>query len=210
MAIPPFAHVAAASYLVPAAAGLRSWKLRPKAMKVFALYSLYSVLHLAAEFILGRMGISNQFLLNIQQIAELLCLLYLYDAWTPDPRSRSVFRIFAVGYTVFWAYTMVNSAAAERFSEGSSIAAMLVLMTASVMVLNTLVRSSRETVTAHAIFWIATGVLLYGAGTVIITGFSNTILAMGMEYFNALWHINWGFTIVTNLFYARSFTCKLF
>ncbi|NUN68818.1 MAG: hypothetical protein HUU02_03810 [Bacteroidetes bacterium] len=210
MTIPVFAHVAAVSCFIPAAVGLWYWKQSPAAMRVFTLFCLYSTLHLVMEFTLGRLGISNQFLMNYHQIIELLCILYLFHARVTERRTQLFFRALAALYSVLWLVNKFLYEDPERFSEGITIAAMLVLMTASVIVLNMSVRTAAGPVTQHSTFWIALAVLLYGAGTVIITGFSNTILAMGMEAFDTFWHINWGFTILTNLLYARSFRCPSF
>ncbi len=210
MTIPVFAHVAAASYFIPAAAGLWFWKRSASPMRIFTLFCVYSTLHLVMEFTLGRFGISNQFLLNYHQIIELLSILYLFHARVPERRTKLLFRSIAGVYSAVWLVNKFFYEDPERFSEGITIAAMLFLMAASVIVLNMIVRTSTEPATHHASFWIALAVLLYGAGTVIITGYSNTILAMGMTAFDIFWHINWGFTVITNIFYARSFLCRSF
>lgn len=210
MAIPPFAHIAAVSYFLPAGVGLRYWKLSPAPMKVFTLFCVYSTLHLIAEFTLGRMKISNQFLLNYHQIIELGAILYVYHAWVPGKRLKDLFQYFGLGYSLLWIVNKFFFEDPMRFSENISLVALFLQIIASLIIMNSIVNSSREHVSAHAIFWIALGVLLYASGTIIVNGFSNTILAMGMVYFNILWHINWGFTIIANILYARSFRCRLF
>jgi hypothetical protein len=210
VAIPLFAHVAAASYFIPAGAGFRYWRTSPVPVRVFTVFCIYSTLHLIAEFTLGRLGISNLFLLNYHQIVEFSCILFVYISWVKEERTKDLFQYLGLAYGLVWLINKYFYEDPERFSEVISAVAMVFLMFASVIVLNTLVRSAKEPVREHAVFWIALGVLLYGAGTVVVTSFSNTILAMGMEYFNMLWHINWGFTVITNVLYARSFSCRLF
>lgn len=209
MAIPVFAHVAAASYFIPAGVGLRYWKSAPVPLKVFTLFCVYSTLHLIAEFTLGRMKISNQFLLNYHQIVELTAILFVYYSWAIEKRIKNLFLIFGLGYSLMWVVNKLFFEDPMHFSENISILALFIQIISSIIILNALVGSSRESVTRHAIFWIALGVLLYAAGTIIISGFSNTILALGMEYFNILWHFNWGFTIIANILYARSFACTM-
>jgi hypothetical protein len=210
MAIPVFAHIAAASYLIPAGSGIRSWKRLPAPMKVFSLFCIYSFVHLLAEFVLGRMGISNLFLLDYHQIVELLCILFIYAIWIGNKRYKDLFQYLGLAYALLWMINMFYFEDPQQFSEVTAMTALFIQIVTSIIVLNALIRTSREPVAHHSIFWIALGVLLYAAGTIIVSGFSNTILAMGISYFNILWHINWGFTVIANILFARSFLCPHF
>lgn len=209
MTIPPFAHVAAASHLVPAVSGAWYWKRMPRPLRVFAIFSWYALIHLTVEYILGRAGRSNQWLIDLQQIAELLVLLWLFGTASTHRAFKTALLIGAACYTVLWIYVESVAAEPDRFTEATSVASMLILIAASVFTFHALVRRDGERPSDHAVYWIALGVLIYGAGTIVVTTFSNDFLAMGMDTFVAMWHINWGFTIVTNLLYARSFQCRL-
>ncbi|MFA6469499.1 MAG: hypothetical protein WCW35_11420 [Bacteroidota bacterium] len=210
MNIPVFAHVAAASSMLPAAAGLWYWKSLSRPLKVFALFCIYALLHVIAEFILGRFGISNLFLINFYHWVELVCVLWIYRAWTSNIRMKDAFQYFAIFYTLVWILNKVYFEDPFHFSEITLSISMLVELIASVMVLNALVRNTTIAVARHSIFWIASGVLLCCSGTIIILAISNTIMSLGQDYFDIMWHINWGFTIISNFMYARSFLCKIF
>lgn len=210
MTIPIFAHFAAASYLIPAVAIIKYRRQLNRPMKVFALFMFYSMLHIASEFILGRFGIHNQFLLNIFRLVFLQSILYLYALWTDQKTVKNLFHFTGLAYLLFWCVDVAFNPFPAEFSEGISVAANIIMMIASIIVLNAANKHSHRRVTEHSVFWIASGIILYAAGTTAVSLMSNAILAMGMEYFNALWHINWGFTILTNLFFARAFLCKTF
>ncbi|MFA6456464.1 MAG: hypothetical protein WCW40_06535 [Bacteroidota bacterium] len=210
MQIPVFAHIAAASALLPLGAGLRYWKASRFPMKLFAAFSGFSVLHLLVEFVLGRMGKSNMWLVDFHQIVELFCILYVYHAWTTNRRLKDIFQYSAMFYSLTWIINKFYFEDPQHFSEINLSIAMLMLIIASVIILNSLVRITQHSVIRHSVFWIASGVLLYSAGTIIVIALSNQVLAMGIEYFNIMWHINWGFTIFANILYARSFACKIF
>lgn len=210
MTIPIFAHVAAGSFVIPAAVGLRYWRSQNFPMKIFIVFCIYSVFHLAAEFTLGRFGISNQFLSNYHQIVELVCILYVYHQWIDNRFFKRLFISFGIVYCLVWLVNKFFYEDPERFSEMITTIALLFLIVSSVIVMNGLIRTSRESIFQHSIFWIALGVLLYSAGTIVVTSYSNEILAMGILYFNILWHINWGFTIIANIMYSKGLLCKVF
>ncbi|MFZ4621306.1 MAG: hypothetical protein ACOYNS_12170 [Bacteroidota bacterium] len=210
MTIPIFAHFAAGSYLIPAAAAVKYRGQLNKPMKIFALFVLYSMLHIASEFILGRLSIHNQFLLNIFRLVFLQSILYLYTVWTEQKILKEIFHFTAMAYLLYWCIDVAFTPFPAEFREGIAVASNIILMIASVVILNAANNHSHRRVTEHSVFWIASGIILYAAGTTAVSLMSNAILAMGIEYFNAFWHINWGFTIITNLFFARAFQCKTF
>lgn len=210
MGIPIAAHIAAGSFLLPAAAGLMRWRLLDRPRRMFAGFCLYAVLHVAAEFILGRFGIRNHFLINFYWLAEFIVIALLYAQWTTDRRSAVVFRWSIPLYAFFWIVQTALLSDLSQFTDLSATVAHLLLAVFSVMVLQQQFRRTDDRITDAAMFWIGTGVLLYQAGTIIVFSISNTALQMGIAYFDIVWHINWGCTIVANVFFARSFQCRHF
>ena len=210
MQIPIFAYVAAASFLIPAGFGVRHWRRLQTSMKIFALFCIFSVIQVTAEFVLGRMGIANQFLSNIYMIVYVGCMLFLYSQWTQKIRLNDGLKIAGLMYFVFWFLDVSFLPFPKEFRENIDTVASFIMLVASVIILGQIVRVSKISITQYSVFWIAIGTLLYSSGTIVVFSFSNTILDMGIEYFNMLWHINWGFTIIANVFFARSFLCKTF
>jgi uncharacterized protein YhhL (DUF1145 family) len=210
MAIPIFAHVAAGSYLIPAVAAYTYRNQLERPMRFFALFIGYTLLHIAGEFLLGRFGIHNQFLLNIYRLVFLECILFLYGLWTDQKSFKDIFHLAGLAYLLFWCIDVAFTPFPAEFRESISVASNVILIVASLMILNSANKHSHRRVTEHAVFWMASGIVLYSAGTMAVTLMSNTILAMGLEYFNAMWHINWGFTIIANLFFTKAFLCKIY
>lgn len=207
--IPWLAHVAAISIFVPAAFGIVSWKKLEFPLKIFALLCVYSVAHLVMEFIMGRLGTSNQFLSNIHQLIEFGCLSYLYYARINEKYFRQTIQTAVIFYVIFWVYNVFYFNDPNSFNEMISMVASIILILMSVTVLTFVFKTTLTVISHSAVFWIAAGAVIYFSGTIAIFTMSNTILAMGMPYFNLLWHINWTMAIITNMMYARSFTCKI-
>lgn len=210
MHIPLFAHVAAVSFLIPTGFAIRYWKSNSAPMKIFGSFCFFSTVQVCLEFILGRKGISTQFFSHVYTLISVECLLYLYSKWIQKRSVRDILNIVGLIYFVFWFLDVSFFPFPKEFRENIDAAANIVIIISSVLLLAQMVKLSEHSLTNHSIYWIAIGEMLYSAGTIIVFSFSNTILSMGIEYFNMLWHINWGFTIIANLFFARSFKCKTF
>ncbi len=210
MQIPVFAHVAAASFFIPAGIGYRNWRILQPPMKIFTLFCFFLVVQVIAEFVLGRLGIANHFVSNIHVLVQVECILFLYFKWVQKTRLKDSLKIAGLMYFVFWFLDVSFLPFPKEFRENIDTVASCILLVASVIILGQIVGVSKISITQYSVFWIAIGTLLYSSGTIVVFSFSNTILNMGMEYFNMLWHINWGFTIIANLFFVRSFSCKTF
>ncbi len=210
MPIPITAHFAAASFLLPAAAGIWRWKSLEKPRRIFAGFCLYAVVHVAAEFILGRFGIRNHFLINFYWLVEFAVIGHLYARWTANRRTALLFLWSVPLYTLFWIIHTMLLSDLSQFTDLSATVAHLALASFSLIVLQQQFQRTDGLITDAAMFWIGAGVLLYQAGTIIVFSMSNTALQMGITYFDIVWHINWGCTIVANLFFARSFRCNHF
>lgn len=210
MPIPVFAYVAGVSFIVPLSSGIRRWKMLGPSMKIFAVFTVYSGLHVAAEFILGGYGINNHFLLNIWDLVSFQCIVYLYYRWVQKERLKDFFQIIGMAYVSYWFLEMTYIEVPEEFQVTISTSANLLLIIASIVILYATAQSTETMAFSLAISWIASGVILYCGGTVVVQAMSNTVLKMGIKYFDMIWHINWTLSIIANIMYARSFWCKTF
>jgi len=210
MQIPVFAHVAAASFLIPAGLGIRHWRTLHTSMKIFALFCIFSVLQVIAAFVLGKMGIPNQFLSNIYMLFYVECVLLLFSRWTQRRFLKDALVITGLIYFVFWILDVSFLPFPKDFRENIDTGANAIMIIASMIMLGQIAKHSENLITEYSTFWIAIGALLYSAGTITVTANSNAILAMGISFFNTLWHVVWGCSVIANLLYARSFLCKTF
>lgn len=210
MEIPIAAHIASGFYLLPAASGLFRWKDQNKYLKLFAIFGVYSILHIIAEFIMGRYGIPNQQLSNIYRLVQLECILWLYEQWIPYRSVKNGLKVVAMVYLLYWIIDFTLYPFPLEFHGSIAATANFLMLAASLIIIQSLFRTTRESIYAHSIFWISSGIILYSAGTIVVLTMSNTIMKMGMEYFILLWHINWIFTMIANVFFTRSFWCKVY
>ncbi|MBI2428211.1 MAG: hypothetical protein HYV29_05345, partial [Ignavibacteriales bacterium] len=145
---------------------------------------------------------------DVHQIIEFGCLSYLFYMKITEKYFRQTATTAVVFYVIFWTYNVFYYNDPDRFSELISMVASIILILMSVAVLTMLFQTTTTALTDNAIFWIAGGTIIYYSGTISIFTMSNTILAMGMKYFDLLWHFNWTLGIITNIIFARSFKCR--
>lgn len=210
MNIPLFAHVATLSFLFPVVSGIYNWKTLDRTMRIFAIFCCLSLIHVVIEFIWGRMGESNQFLINLYWLMEFEFILYLYFQWIKNKILKEVFQYFGLAYLLFWTFNQFYFDDPTRFNEPVAVVSFIFLIVASVLVFYHLILAATDRLANAAIFWIGTGIILYCSGTIIVFTLSNTVMKMGLEYFISIWYINWSFIIIANLSFARSFWCKIF
>ncbi|MFA6540641.1 MAG: hypothetical protein WCT99_03490 [Bacteroidota bacterium] len=207
MKIPIFAHVAAISYIVPAYFSVRMWKHLDRSLKGFAVFSIISVGQTIAEFVLGRLGIHNQFLLNYYQLIEFVFVMYLFFYWAESGFFKEGIQYITMIYVLTWMIYKFYFEDPDKFSEVIAPLSSFFFIIVSGYSLIQLFQSATTIISKTPMFWFSTGVFLYSAGTIIIFLFSNAILAMGIEYFNALWHVNWAFTLIANFCFSKGFWC---
>lgn len=203
-------YVTNVTFLIPPVVGIHYWKTQNTPMKFFIVFCVYTLVHTATEIILGLKGINNLFLLHYYTLIEFesFCILF-YLRITPNSILRQIIFLFGVLFFAIWMYDTIYLRDPMKFDDFVSSISQTLLIVLSLVVFQQLVKTSPP-ITQYAIFWIALAVLLYSSGTIIISSMSNRLLEMGTEYFKIAWHLNWIFTIIANLFFARSFLCRTF
>ncbi len=205
MTIPFFAHVAGVSNIIPAYAGIRAWKRLDYSLKIFSVFCIFTMLTDFLEFILGRLGIYNQFISNYHLVIEFACIMFIFYVWTKSRALKEAIQYITMGYVVIWLIYKLYFEDPAKFSDVILPLSNFFCIIISGIVFFKLARR-KPSITTIPMFWFSTGILLNASGTILIHLFSNAILQMGVQYFNAFWHIHWGFTIITNLCYAKGFS----
>ena len=208
MAIPLMGYVAAGSYVVPAAAGLIRFKALNTAMKVFAGLSVLTFLEIVAQYCVALMGHSNYYVIN--SYAAIECAGFL-TVFILSSGTKVIRRILTFSIVLFLAFCVVDKIYVEDPSQINSLLAVIariLLIATSLVVLQSASRDLATRLFERAIFWVTTGVVLYSAGTLVVLGLSNRLLAMGVFYFTVAWYVNWILILIGNGFFVKAFLCR--
>lgn len=179
-------------------------------MKVFTIFAVLGCLIVTTEIILGRFGINNLFLINIYWLMQVECFVYIYIKRIQKRSYSDILQVIGMLYLLLWMYDFSFDSFPDRFNEFFMASGNIFLIIITVLMFYEIFPVGDKKMSEYSIFWIGIGVIIYSASTVIVFTMSNKLLEIGIQYFNMLWHINWGFTIISNVLFARSFTCKTF
>ncbi len=209
MPTPTLGYVAAWSYVIPVAAGITRLRVLSTALKVFLILCVLSALQVGAQYVLGARGISNYFLLNYFVALEFILIILVYSLSTSSRGVRAVLSACAILFLVYWIVDLIFWNDPTRISSVAAVAANILLIVASVAILQSATRDTTTRLADRPIFWVATGVAVYAAGSLLVLGFSNELLKLGVEYFDVGWHINWSLIILSNLLFAKGLLCRI-
>ena len=201
------AYIAAGSFVLPAGIGLARFKRLRRAMKLFAILMVLTLLQVAAQIIVPYFGYSNYFLLNSFIPIECGLFLAVFYLATASATSKALLGSGIAFILVFWIYYTVFIDVATQLNNPLSAAAGGLIAIAGAGALFELTRDTATPLTTRPLFWVGAGAVLYSAGTLFILGLSNRLLALGIEYFAAGWYVNWILTIISNLMYTKGFLC---
>jgi hypothetical protein len=207
MHIPIFAHISALSYLIPAYFGIRAWKQLNLSQQIFSSFLIFTIFVEALELILALSGIHNQFVLNYHQIIEFICVMFLFFSWTKNQRLKKGIQYITILNIVVWLIYKLYFENPDKFSEViTPLANIFFIIVSIISIVNLTNKVSFVTVATVPMFWFSLGIALYASGTFGVQLLSNVILEKGIQYFAMLWYINWGFSIIANLCYAKGFS----
>jgi hypothetical protein len=161
------------------------------------------------EVVMGMYHIHNLWLMHISTLIEYSIILTMFYSWKNTRREKHRILILGGAFAVLW---FVSKLFIESFSQMDTytfaVAQMIYIVLAASMLFDVLKDS--ETVLKHdARIWVASGMMIYSAGTLIVFSFFNIILASTPELLNTVWHVNWILVIVATLFYARGIWCRV-
>ncbi|MBW7888342.1 MAG: hypothetical protein H3C35_08280 [Bacteroidetes bacterium] len=207
---PFLGYIALFSYFLPAVYGIRFWKALSSPMKFFAVFCITSLLFVLAEHSMAMLNIHNLRFGDFFLVIEFICLIYLFRKITVRQVVRDMLQIIGMGFILYWFLEMSFLTVSTQFQETVMIAEHLLFIAASILTLSEISENSEHSLFKHSMAWIAAGVLLYSAGTISVISMGNSLLKLGANNFTLMWNINWVMALLTNLFYSRSFTCKIF
>jgi len=201
-------YVAAGSYVVPAAAGLIRFKALNTAMKVFAGLSVLTFLEIVAQYCVALMGHSNYYVINSYAAIECAGFLTVFILSSGTKVIRRILTFSIVLFLTFFVVDKIYFEDPNQINSLLAVIARILLIATSLVVLQSASRDLATRLFERAIFWVTTGVVLYSAGTLVVLGLSNRLLAMGVFYFTVAWYVNWILILIGNGFFVKAFLCR--
>jgi hypothetical protein len=208
MPIPLLGYICFGFLFVPAVVGLFRYRKMPTPMRVLTMLCVLSVVNTVTAFVLGRMKINNQVVANLYVLVELILITAVYFLSTVAGRIKRVLLGSASLFVFVWLVDVTFFDPLTEMNSTMAAISRLFLIAQSFMIITVVSRDSAGQLSKRAVFWVASGVILYSTGTFIVAGLGSRLLETNVSFFVIAWHINWGLLIVANLFYTKGMLCE--
>ena len=208
MQLPTIAYIAGATCVLPAIIAAVRYKSLSRPMKVLAgLFVMYAAV-VTAEYWLSQKGIQNLWIGQIYTLVEFSFFTVTFSMWVESGTRQRILRWSIAAYAIIWSVLKVTVEHPGEFDNYSGPLAKLILLGLAMYTIRINFQRTESNLLTFARVWMSTGILLYGAGTLLILAASNQILKLSPEGFLTLWYVNWSMLILSNLLYSKAFLCK--
>lgn len=197
-----------ASSVFPLMVGIYRWKKIDKPLRYFIFFLIITVIQIGIEYILGRLSIPTHLLSDFYIAFEVTFFLSLFRLFIRTQMKKMILLAFILIEIVILIFSTVYYIDTPQFNTIIGFSSRFILIISALLLIHTLVTNNVSTfqpLHEHYVFWIATGVLIYCSGSIIVLSLGNEIMNLGIDYFFAMWYINWSFFIIANILYSRSF-----
>jgi len=208
MAIPVFGQIHAVSFLIPAAAGIKRFSKLSRAMRLLTILCVLACIDIAVQLLVAFGGMKNYFLSDYYRVIEVTLLCVVFYLSSVSKGTRIVLRALGILFVVIWIVDMFYFHDPHRMNSTMAMTSRTFLIVMSLVTLQSAIEDERSHLLERPVFWVVMGVVLYSAGTLLVVGLSNQLLALGKVYFDVAWHINWSLLIIANLLYTKGMLCK--
>jgi hypothetical protein len=208
MSIPVLGYVYFGVSFVPAVVGLVRYRKMPAPMRVLTMLCVLSVLNTVTAFVLARMKINNQVMANVYVPVELILITAVYFLSTVAGRFKGALLGSASLFLLVWFIDLIFIESPTGMNSTMAAISRLFFIAQSFLMINVVSKESAVQLSKSAVFWVASGVILYSTGTFIVAGLGSRLLEISVSFFVIAWHINWGLLIVANLFYTKGMLCE--
>jgi len=208
MAIPLYAKVCLATYLIPVSAGIAKFRSLRRSTRILLFLTVMACLEVAVAYFAGKIFGNNYLVTDLYRVVEitLLCAVFYYGS--DAPRVKRLAAIGALLFFLYWIVDFLVLRSTVLMDTTAPVAADVLLIVIAAVALHAELTAQTGELFERPSFWVASAVILYSAGTIVPLGLGNVLESLGVEYFKAGWIVNWSLLILMNLFYARAMVCK--
>ncbi len=203
----PLSYVSLVSQVLPVGAGLWKRSSLVGELRIFYGYVVANVVIEFASYWMAMHNIHNLWLSHTFVLLEYCLLALVFAGWQRSSRMRTILRWSIPVYAAFW---LVAVSTFEKFAgpdQYTSTVSGVVMIMLAAWTLVGLMKEEEVLFHLDPRFWIAVGVLLDDAGTIMLSIFNGPILQMRIEEFLPFWKIHWGLSIATNLCFMGGLLC---
>jgi hypothetical protein len=160
------------------------------------------------EWILASQSINTLWAAHISTIVEFVIVLIIFSFWMRHDLSRLVSFGCLIGFIIFWIISKLLFEPFSQFDGWTAAVSKIIQITFSSILFVEVIKDSDIDWTKDPRFWVAAGIIIYSAGSLFLFALFNKMLLISPDRLKFVWSLNWIFSIISNLLFARAFLCK--
>jgi len=208
MKVPILFYIFLLIEILTALVGGFRYRSLPRPLRILEWLIIVSIFEVIAQFTLGYVKIHNAWTMHFITLIEIVFVFLMYSLWIKQTQSRLMLLFCLSAFIVLWIISKFTFEPLSLLDGWTATIAMILQIIFSTLLLVDVVKESDIIWTDDPRFWIATGIIIYSAGSLFWFAFFNKMLQISPERLKQVFYLNWILSIISNLLYARGFLCK--
>lgn len=189
--------------------GVYRYKKLSKPLQYLVWLLIFWFMMSIIEFLVDQLlHIHNIWLLHYVTLIETIITLWIFYQWRTSKINGLIFIFSTIGFLLIW---IIGKFTFETMSYGdnvtSSISYIMILSFIIYLLLH-MIREENVSLSNDARFWVACGFCIYFSGTFFLFSLFNFMLSLPRETMQKIFVLNWLFSIISDILFARAFFCK--
>jgi hypothetical protein len=180
----------------------------PQPLRLLEYLLVFAFIMTIIEWILASQSINTLWAAHISTIVEFVIVLIIFSFWMRHDLSRLVSFGCLIGFIIFWIISKLLFEPFSQFDGWTAAVSKIIQITFSSILFVEVIKDSDIDWTKDPRFWVAAGIIIYSAGSLFLFALFNKMLLISPDRLKFVWSLNWIFSIISNLLFARAFLCK--
>jgi hypothetical protein len=180
----------------------------PQPLRLLEYLLIFAFVMTIIEWNLASQSINTLWAAHISTIVELVIVLIIFSFWTKHYLNRLVLFGCLTGFIIFWIISKLLFEPFSQFDGWTAAVSKIIQIIFSSILFVEVIKDSDIDWTKDPRFWVAAGIIIYSAGSLFLFALFNKMLLISPDRLKFVWSLNWIFSIIANLLFARAFLCK--
>ena len=160
------------------------------------------------EWVIASYNIQNLWMSHINTLVEFVLIMLMYFFWMKRNLNRLMLNICLVMFVVCWIVSKFTFEPLSSLDGWTAPLSKVLQIVFSALLLLDVVKESDITWINDPRIWVASGVIIYSAGSLFIFALFNTMLQISPDRLKLVWSLNWILIIASNVLSTWGFLCK--
>jgi hypothetical protein len=205
---PILAYITLWFHWILAVVVLTLWKRATSPQRLIILVILLIAGSSVIELYLANIGQNNLWVMHFSTLFEFLLLSRVFYIWKKKARQKKVIFILALVVVVVWILSKVTIEQFDRYDSYTVGIVRIIEIIYAISLFFDILVDTHTIPWKDARVWIASGVIIYSSGVVLLFVVFNELLKISAPVLRSLWNINWILLILSSLMYLRGIMCK--